>query len=149
MTAIEVLEHLEEVGTVLAEVRRVLAPNGRFYITVPNRLFPFETHTVTIGHRHITGRRVPLLPWIPSLHDRWTDVGSFTVRTLRALLCGAGFSMSKPEYVMPPFDRWRTGGRFIRPLTDVLDHTPIRRFGVSLVVCACKRSGPYAANGRG
>lgn len=34
--AVEVLEHIENVGTFLAEIRRVLAPTGRLLLTTPN-----------------------------------------------------------------------------------------------------------------
>ena len=41
----QVIEHVQDVGAYLAEVRRVLKPGGRFFLTTPNRrlrLLPFE-----------------------------------------------------------------------------------------------------------
>jgi SAM-dependent methyltransferase len=138
VSAVEVLEHIDGVGRALAEIHRVLTENGRFFISLPNRLFPLETHSVTIAGRVIAGWRLPFLPWVPPLHDRWSTVDTFSPRTVRALLAGAGFGMSRVEYVMPPFDRWEAGRRWIKPLTGVLERTPARRFGVSLLVVARK-----------
>lgn len=136
VTAIEVIEHIDGIGAALAEIRRVLTPDGRLFVAVPNRWYPFETHGIFIRGRYRGGQRLPFLPWIPPLHDRLSRVQTFTPRTLRALLTGADFEMSRPEYVMPPFDRSEAGARWIRPLTDALERTPARRFGVSLLVCA-------------
>lgn len=38
VTAIEVIEHLRDVDAFLAEVRRVLKPRGKLFLTTPNRL---------------------------------------------------------------------------------------------------------------
>jgi SAM-dependent methyltransferase len=138
ITAIEVLEHIDDVKRALLEIRRVLTPGGRFYITLPNRFFPIETHTVTIAGKRMAGNRVPFLPWLPPLHSRWSDVETFTAATLRRLLSSEGFWMSTPEYIMPPFDRRAAGNRWVRPVTDLLEKTPARCFGVSIVVCATK-----------
>lgn len=40
-----VLEHVDDAGAVLREVSRVLKPDGRLYLSFPNRLAPKETHT--------------------------------------------------------------------------------------------------------
>ena len=141
-TAIEVLEHIDGLSVGLLEIRRVLAPGGRFFVSVPNRLHPIETHSLLVGDKYIPGKRIPFLPWVPPLHDRWSDVRTFTLRTLTAVLVEAGFVVSHAEYVMPPFDHWQAGARFLRPLTDQLEAGPLGRFGVSLLVCAIKPSYP-------
>ena len=42
VTAIEVLEHIEELDQALEEICRVFKPGGRFAFTTPNRWFPFR-----------------------------------------------------------------------------------------------------------
>jgi 2-polyprenyl-3-methyl-5-hydroxy-6-metoxy-1,4-benzoquinol methylase len=61
VTTIEVLEHVRDLDRSIAEVHRVLKPGGRFLITSPNRLFPFETHGFLIGGRRYPPARGPLL----------------------------------------------------------------------------------------
>jgi SAM-dependent methyltransferase len=43
VVAFEVIEHLEDWRSFLAEVRRVLAPNGQFIVSTPNKLYYTES----------------------------------------------------------------------------------------------------------
>lgn len=138
VTAIEVLEHVDDVEHGLSEIYRVMMPGGRLFVAVPNRLFPLETHAVIIGGKYMPGRRIPFLPWIPPLQRRWSEVGNFTARSVTDLLSRAGFVVSRPEYIMPPFDHWQAGQRYIKPLSDAAERSSLRRFGVSVLVCAVK-----------
>jgi ubiquinone/menaquinone biosynthesis C-methylase UbiE len=133
VTCIEVLEHVRSVPATVAEVHRVLRPGGAFLVTVPNRGFPFETHLVTVGSRTFPGRRLPGLPWVPPLHARWSDARIYSARTLRAAVEPAGFRTVAIDYVMPPFDRWEAGRRFVRPVTERLEKSPAKALGVSVV----------------
>jgi ubiquinone/menaquinone biosynthesis C-methylase UbiE len=45
---IEVLDHVNDVRRSLEEVRRILKPFAKAYISVPNALFPFETHPIKL-----------------------------------------------------------------------------------------------------
>jgi SAM-dependent methyltransferase len=47
VVAFEVIEHLEDWGAFLREARRVLAPNGQFIVSTPNRLYYAETRALT------------------------------------------------------------------------------------------------------
>lgn len=133
VTCIEVLEHVTSVSDTLAEVRRVLRPGGVFLVTVPNRLFPIETHSVRVGRRRFPGKRLPGLPYIPPLHARVSEARTYTSWSLRRQLAGAGFCEVATDYVMPPFDRWTAGRKYLKPLSDRLEQTPFRVFGVSVV----------------
>ena len=133
VTCIEVLEHVQSEAQTIAEVYRVLKTGGLFLITVPNRLFSFETHMVTVASRRFPGRRLPLLPYLPPLQTRIADARNYTSRSLRKLLLGSGFAEVATDYVMPPFDRWKAGRRFLRPVVDRLESGPARNFGVSVV----------------
>jgi SAM-dependent methyltransferase len=43
VVAFEVIEHLENFGALLLEARRVLAPNGQFIVSTPNKLYYTES----------------------------------------------------------------------------------------------------------
>jgi SAM-dependent methyltransferase len=135
VTAIEVLEHVDDLPAALREIARVLRRGGALCVTCPNRLFPFETHMVRIPGtgRAIPGKRVPFLPWLPALHGRLASARNFLPRELRALAEDAGLREVAVGHVMPPFDGWRLGRRFLRPITDRLERTPLGVFGVSIV----------------
>jgi SAM-dependent methyltransferase len=137
VSAIEVLEHVTELDEALAEICRVLRPGGRFVFTTPNRWFPFETHGFLIGGRRYPPARAPFLTWVGPLHRRLADARTFTAAELRRRLAAAGLRVATVDYIMPPFDR-SAAGRRLRPLTDFAEQTPLRVFGMALVVTTVK-----------
>jgi ubiquinone/menaquinone biosynthesis C-methylase UbiE len=140
VTMIEVLEHVEHPHRAAAEVARVLAPGGMLYISVPNRLFPLETHSVVLPpiNRVIAGRWLPFLPYFSALHRRISLARNFRPHELDRLMVKVGLRAVGVSYVMPPFDRWRFGRRWIRPLTDRLEQSPFGMFGVSIIAVYAK-----------
>jgi 2-polyprenyl-3-methyl-5-hydroxy-6-metoxy-1,4-benzoquinol methylase len=74
--ASHVLEHLNEPGSFVREAHRILRPGGRFFVTTPNsagfqaRLFGSRWRSAIFDHLYL-----------------------FSVKTLRALLEGAGFTV--------------------------------------------------------
>lgn len=138
VSAIEVLEHVPELDEAIAEVGRVLKPGGRFFITTPNRWFPFETHGVIVRGRRIAPARAPFITWIPPLHRRVSDARAFGRRELVMRLAEHGFDLSGATYIFPPFDRSRIGRR-LRPMTDAMERSPMRVFGMAHVICAVRR----------
>ncbi|WAE73553.1 class I SAM-dependent methyltransferase [Streptomonospora nanhaiensis] len=135
VTAFEVVEHIEDVEGSLAEIHRVLKPGGALSLTTPNRWFPFETHGVLWGRRRRSALTAPFLPWVRPLHERMSDARSFTTQEMGRLLRAVGLSMRAVDYVMPPFDR-RTRG--LQSLSDGLEGTPLRVFGMAMAVTAVK-----------
>lgn len=135
VTGIEVLEHIERLDEALDEISRVLAVGGAFCVTVPNRLFPIETHSFMVpGTRaQRPGKLVPFLPYLPPLHRRLATARNFLPHELRDRMLKAGFDEVGLDYIMPPFDNWKFGARFLRPLTNALERSPLRIFGVSIV----------------
>jgi SAM-dependent methyltransferase len=75
VTAMDVLEHIEDHVGALRECRRVLAPGGRMFIFVP-------------AHR-----------WLWSLQDEVSHhVRRYTARTLRDAVAGAGLTIERLSY---------------------------------------------------
>lgn len=137
VTAIEVIEHIPNLSEALLEIRRVLKPGGVFCITCPNRLFPFETHGIIWRDKEIAGR-FPLLTYIPRLHSRLALARAFTIRELDSLLLPLGFRRIGTDFAFPTLERGSRIGRVMRPLRGImrlLERTPLRVFGVSIVAC--------------
>jgi len=139
VVAVETLEHVVDHDAAVAEVFRVLRPGGTFYVTVPNRGFPFETHSFMIRGRERRSKWYPFVPWIKPLHRRISTARSYRPRDLRSLLGGAGFTEVGTTFLMPPLERWGPGRRLRRPV-EALERTPLRHLGVS-VVTAWRRPG--------
>ena len=51
ITMFDVLEHLDDEAPALAEIARLLAPDGRFLFTVPAFMFLWSGHDVALHHR--------------------------------------------------------------------------------------------------
>lgn len=132
VVAIETLEHVVDAEAAVAEVFRVLRPGGHFHITVPNRGFPFETHSFMIRGRERRSKWYPFVPWVKPLHRRISTARSYRPRDLRALLGPAGFEEVATTFMMPPLERWGPG-RYLRRPIGALEQTPLRHLGVSVV----------------
>jgi SAM-dependent methyltransferase len=135
VTLIEVLEHVEDEYDSLTEIRRVLSKDGRLYVSVPNRYFPFETHGMLIGD-HFVQHNVPFITWIPPLHRRISEARSYTYSSLKRLLEEVGFMVSAPEYIMPPFEKSPLAQKWFAPVAERVETSFLRGFGVSVLVVA-------------
>ena len=135
VTMIEVLEHVEDEYDSLTEIRRVMSGDGRLYVSVPNRYFPFETHGMHLGDRYVQ-HNVPFITWIPPLHRRVSEARSYTYSSLKRLLEDVGFIVSAPQYIMPPFEKSPIARKLIAPVSEWLETSPLRSFGVSVLVVA-------------
>lgn len=135
--SIETIEHLMELELSIKEIFRVPRPGGELIITCPNKLFPFENHGIRLFGREIHGR-VPLLPWIAFLHNKFALARVFSVKSLNDLFSPLGFLQTGVVYVWPTFEH---GGnpiqRFLKPLYGLmrqLEQSPIAKFGTSIVI---------------
>jgi len=145
----EVLEHIPCEAKALAEIRRVMAPDGTLIVFSPNRWFPFETHGVNLKR---SGRKVP--PWVPFVSYVPVSLGnhflSYWARNywqgeLSSLIENSGFTVVKRTWIWQTFENISgTQPKFIRfakPLfrflSNMCEHIPlIRRFGASQVIVA-------------
>jgi SAM-dependent methyltransferase len=144
VTTIEVLEHVNDLDRAIAEIHRVLKPGGRFLVTTPNRLFPFETHGFIVRGKRYRPAAGPFLPWIVPLHTRLADARCFTAGGLTRQVEAAGFCSAGHTYVMPPFDRSKVG-RVVKPVTEAMEHSRLKVFGMALVLAFTKAEAPQPA----
>ena len=112
---LDVLEHLFAPDRLLAEMRRVLAPGGRFIMAVPNGLNLFNRAAFAFG-RHLDVMDKAHLTTAPfSEHLRF-----FSRDVLERFLQGGGFAPRTREYFFPDRltdARFRMAGWVARAVT--------------------------------
>lgn len=106
---IEVFEHIQNDEKSLTEIIRILKPNGKLIFTVPNKLFPFETHGFKIGKRYF-GTYGLGFPFLPLFHEfirsHITVVRVYSIWHIRQMLLKERFSIKKIEYFGPGLDQF-------------------------------------------
>ncbi|HBY99314.1 MAG: class I SAM-dependent methyltransferase [Ardenticatenaceae bacterium] len=132
----EVLEHVQDDRAAMAEMVRVLRPEGRAVIFVPNRLWLFETHGIFWRGQYHFGN-IPLVNYLPDpVRDRLAPhVRAYTARGLRDLLAGLPVTVVHHSQIFPGYDnlarRRPTAGRAARAITYLLEQSPARILGLS------------------
>ena len=99
----EIVEHLENPGLFLRNLRRHLTPDGRLILSTPNPFYAAQTWKIW---RH--GR-----PAVHEDHAGWQDP-----TTMRQLLHRTGFELVEGYWVQPPrgfLKSMRSWNRFFRP----------------------------------
>lgn len=148
----EVLEHVPNEAKALAEVRRILKPQGVLFVFSPNRWFPFETHGVKMKKSGKAVYWIPFIPYIPlplgsTVFEYWAR--NYWQSELARLLTNAGFRIVEKGFVwqtfegishhQPPLVTKLRGT--LRAVSNALEKTPLlRRFGVSQVLVCAKRA---------
>jgi len=134
----EVLEHVADDRTALAEIARLLSPGGRGVLFVPNLGYPFETHGVYWRGRYHFGN-IPLVNYLPR---RWRDrlaphVRVYSAGDLRRLVTGLPLRAVSTTIIFGAYDnliaRWPRLGKALRAVLQALERTPLRVFGLSHV----------------
>jgi SAM-dependent methyltransferase len=145
LITIETIEHIPDLEKAAREFYRVLKPGGDLVITCPNRFFPFENHGMRIGKKEFH-TRIPLLTYVPPLHDRFSLARVFSVKTLDRLFLPLGFKKEKVDYLWPTFEH---GGNvfspLLRPLFGVMrrmEESSLRFFGTSILIKYVKDTAP-------
>jgi SAM-dependent methyltransferase len=132
--AIEVLEHVNDLQQTLNEINRILKPNGFFYITVPNKYFPLDGHMVHFGKYFIKGRYVPFLPMFDFIHEKIGTARRFAPKDFYKNFVEHGFEVVGVDYMMPPFDYFNFGRKYIKKLSDSLETSFLKIFSMTLIV---------------
>jgi SAM-dependent methyltransferase len=143
----EVIEHVDDDRLAVAEAVRVLRSpgpsggrsGGRLVLFAPNRLYPFETHGAYWRGIYHFGN-IPLVNYLP---NRWREaicphVRAYTARDLRRLFDGLLVRFVIHTQIFPGYDkivqRQPALGHLLRQVTYLLEHTPLRLFGLSHLV---------------
>ena len=147
----EVLEHVPNDAVALREICRILKPKGILIIFSPNRLYPFESHSVYLKK---SNQRLPIsVPFIPYIPlSLGQNIFVYNARNywpfeLRQKVRGCGFRIIGTNYLWQTFEN--ISGiqpkfiKFLRPalrkMFDILEKIPvIKIFGVSQVIVAEK-----------
>jgi SAM-dependent methyltransferase len=144
----EVLEHVPRDDRGIREVHRILKPGGVALIFSPNRLYPFETHGVSLRSGAKVPHYTPFVPYVPvrlGLFRYWAR--NYWPWELRALVRAGGFSIERCAYVWQTFEnisghqpRLIAALRpLLRAIARALEATPgLRAFGVSQLIVARK-----------
>lgn len=132
----EVLEHVADDRQAMAEMARVLKPQGRLALFLPNRWFPFETHGFYLQGAYYWGN-VPLLNYLPA---RWRDrlaphVRTYDASAVRRLCRGLPLRIVFWTRIWPGFDalghsapRWQT---VVQSVRNACEASPLRFVGLS------------------
>jgi len=132
----EVIEHVADDRLAAREMLRVLRPGGRVILFCPNRLYPFETHGHYWRGQYHFGN-TPLINYLPDgLRNRFAPhVRAYTRGGLRRLFDDPAARIITHTQIFPGYDnvavRRPALGRVLRAVTYALEHTPLRRLGLS------------------
>jgi len=132
----EVIEHVADDRQAVVEMVRVLRPRGRLVLFCPNRWYPFETHGIYWRGRYHFGN-MPLVNYLPRrLRDRLAPhVRAYTQADLRRLFQGLPVQLVRQTFIFGGYDnllgRHPRLGAVLRDLIQSLEHTPLRRLGLS------------------
>ena len=143
----EVLEHVIQPSKVLREAHRVLKPDGRLFITAPNKFYPFETHGLQVGQKQIEnllGIGIPFFSMAPNfLRRRFERARIYDSAELISLLRRNGFEPIRIDFMMPPLDKVRQAPIILalRKILLFLSRLSlVKRFGVSIIIVTKKRA---------
>jgi SAM-dependent methyltransferase len=144
--SIETIEHVNDEAQTLEEIWRVIKPGGHAIFTLPNKWWLFETHGVR-GVRN--GHLLPFASWLPrTLHQRIAFARIYTSRDARALFMRRPWRVIGVDWMTPPFDQVRTPHMrsVLQRVSQHVQQTPLRRFGVSIIIAAQKPHDAAAAS---
>lgn len=143
----EVLEHVMDDKKAVEEAIRVLRPDGKAVVFVPNRLYPFETHGFFLGRKYIFGN-IPLINYLPDFLRRrfCPHVRAYTSGALRKLFEGQPVKILVHTRIYPGYDkialRWPFLAGLFRRITYALEGSLLNIFGLSHFLVAEKSRGP-------
>lgn len=132
----EVIEHVQNDRSAIAEMIRVLKVGGRAVIFCPNRGYPVETHGIFWRGKYYFGNK-PFVNYLPRV---WRDklaphVRVYSRRDMQKLFEGLPVKFIERTVIFGAYDNIiaRTGilGKIIRAILQFAETTPLKMFGLS------------------
>lgn len=132
----EVIEHVQDDRSALAEMIRVLKVGGRAVIFCPNRWYPFETHGIYWKDKYYFGNKL-FVNYLPRfLRDKLAPhVRVYSRADLQKLFDGLPVKFIERTVIFGAYDniiaRFGSFGKFLRAILQFLEATPLKIFGLS------------------
>ncbi len=132
----EVLEHVADDRQAMAEMARVVKPDGHIVLFVPNRWFPFETHGFFLDGTYCWGN-IPLVNYLPR---PWRDrlvphVRAYDAQSIWTLCHALPLKIVFWTQIWPGFDammhRMSSAGRILKATRALCEESPLRTMGIS------------------
>ena len=132
----EVLEHVQDDRQAVAEIVRVLKPDGRLMLFCPNRGYPFETHGIYRKSEYHFGNKL----FVNYLPNCWRNklaphVRVYRARDLKRLFEGLPVRIVRRTVIFGGYDniirRSPALGKVLRAVLQFLEKTPLRGLGLS------------------
>lgn len=132
----EVIEHVQDDRSAIAEMIRVLKIGGRAVIFCPNRGYPVETHGIFWKGKYYFGNKL----FVNYLPRRWRDklaphVRVYSKHDLQKLFDGLPVKFIERTIIFGAYDNIiaRTGifGKILRAVLQFLEKTPLKVLGIS------------------
>jgi len=132
----EVIEHVQDDRSAIAEMIRVLKVGGRAVIFCPNRWYPFETHGIYWKNKYYFGNKL-FINYLPRfLRDKLAPhVRVYSRADLGKLFDGLPVKFIEQTVIFGAYDniiaRFGSFGKFLRSVLQFLEATPLKIFGLS------------------
>ena len=132
----EVIEHVQDDRSAIAEMVRALKVGGRAVIFCPNRGYPVETHGIFWKGRYYFGNK-PFVNYLPRI---WRDklaphVRVYTKRDLQRLFDGLPVKFIERTVIFGAYDniiaRFGLLGKILRAVLQFMEATPLKVLGIS------------------
>jgi SAM-dependent methyltransferase len=132
----EVIEHVQDDRSAIAEMVRVLRTGGRAVIFCPNRGYPFETHGIFWKGNYYFGNKL-FVNYLPRV---WRDklaphVRVYSRRDMQKLFEGLPVKFIERTIIFGAYDniiaRFGAFGKFLRAVLQLLEKTPLKILGLS------------------
>jgi SAM-dependent methyltransferase len=131
-----VIEHVQEDHAAIREIVRALKPGGRAVIFCPNRGYPFETHGVYWKGKYYFGNKL-FVNYLPrALRDKLAPhVRVYSKHDIQKLFEGLPVKFIEQTIIFGAYDniiaRFGPLGKVVRGILQMLERTPLKRFGLS------------------
>ncbi len=132
----EVIEHVQDDRSAVAEMVRVLKVGGRAVFFCPNRGYPVETHGIFWNGEYYFGNKL-FVNYLPRV---WRDklaphVRVYSRRDMQKLFDGLPVKFIERTIIFGAYDniiaRFGAFGKFLRAVLQFLEKTPLKILGLS------------------